>query len=181
MLQTKVAQIYVNSNTAAINAYLSSSGCACTCANCSGCTDCVNCPSLITGNPPLYSTQIAMKIYRKGTEFVCGNAIPTPQQYPNCTNPPNNTNGPCPTPTYPNAPPPPTYFLMYYATNLVGTLVTFNIDSQLTGLCPGQYQGDIFISGNPCGNVRMNVGNSCSVFAPFTTPVGTALGADLQP
>src|ERR1700729_2651677 len=92
MLQNQVSQIYVNSNTAAINAYLSSSGCACTCPNCTGCTDCVNCPNLITGSPPLYSTAIAMKIYRKGTEFVCQNSIPTPQQYPNCANPPNNTN-----------------------------------------------------------------------------------------
>ena len=158
MLQSQVSILTVNSSTAQVGAFL-------TCTNCSGLT----------------IADIVMKVYRKGVAYLCNNNIPTPQQYPNCAQPPNNANGPCPVPYYPNVPPAPTYFLTYPAYSLTGNVVTFFIDSRLTTMCPGRYVGDVFINGLGCGSIEMEVGDDCETLMPYTVPINNSLGGDLQP
>ena len=119
-----------------------------------------------------------MKVYRAGSGYTCGGAFPTPTvYYPNCSAP----YARCPTPYSPNVGPTPTYFVLYNAYSLTGIVVCFFIDTLLTSACSGQYIGDIFVKGNQCGSITMNVGDKCSVFEPFTVSVGGGINNDLQP
>jgi hypothetical protein len=174
MLNSQQKIIGVDTNTGTVCAYLGATGCSCTCASCQGCVDCTSCPGLSVGS-------IVMKMYRKGVNYLCGGSAPTPQSYPNCALPPSPANGPCPTPAAPNVGPPPIYFLTYPAYTLTGQVVCFFIDSQLTGLCSGRYVGDIFVAGNPCGSIEMNVGNQCTVFSPYTVNTGSQSPNTFQP
>jgi len=163
--------VKVNSSTALVCFQLGATGCSCTCSSCQGCTDCTNCPNLTIAD-------IQMKVYRAGSLITCGNPVPVPTTYyPNCTNP----VAPCATPYYPNVGPTPTYFVLYNAYSLTGITACFYIDSLLTGTCSGQYIGDIFVTGKQCGSIVMNVGDTCSVFEPYTVSIGGGLNNDLQP
>lgn len=167
MLNLRRKIIPVSSDTALVCAQLQVTGCSCNCALCNGCTDCTNCPNLQSS----YSTSIVMKVYRKGTEYVCNNSIPAPGQFPNCQ-PPYPPN--CATPYYPNVPPNPTYFVQYNAYSLTGITVCFYVDSLLTGACAGRYVGDIFVNGNKCTTgVEMQVGDTFKVFEPYSVTSGT--------
>lgn len=170
MLNLRQKFVGVDSNTQLICAQLGATGCSCTCPQCQGCTDCTNCPNLTVDD-------ITMKVYRKGVEYVCGGAVPTAQQFPNC-NPPY---APCATPYSPNVGPAPIYFVQYNAYSLTGITVCFYIDSLLTSACFGQYRGDIFVNGNQCGFIDMQVGDNCTVFGPYTVSVGGGIDSDLQP
>lgn len=172
MLQTKVKILTVNSATQLICGLLGATGCSCSCVQCQSCTDCVNCPNLTVND-------IIMKVYRKGTNFVCGSSPPIPQQFPKCTAP--FPYPPCATAYSPNADPPPTYFVQYNAYTLSGITVCFFIDDLLTGVCSGQYVGDVFVKGNYCSSIEINVGDTCNVFSPYTVSVGGGIDNDLQP
>lgn len=170
MLNVRRKIVNVNSNTQLICALLGATGCSCNCPSCQGCTDCTDCPSLTIND-------ITMKIYRKGTNFVCGGSAPTGQQFPKCAPP----YPPCATAFSPNADPPVTYFVQYNAYTLTGITVCFYIDDLLTGACSGRYVGDIFVSGNQCGSIEMGVGDKCTVFEPYTVSTGGGIDTDLQP
>lgn len=59
MLQTREKIPYVTSDTDIVGAFLSLSGCNCTCVSCQGCVDCVYCVNLAVDD-------IVMNVYRKG-------------------------------------------------------------------------------------------------------------------
>jgi hypothetical protein len=171
MLNVRKKFITVDSSTALVCANLGQSGCSCNCSSCQGCTDCTSCPNLTTAD-------IQMKVYRAGSGYTCGGAVPAPTvYYPNCSAP----YAPCPTPYSPNVGPTPTYFVLYPAYTLTGIVVCFFIDTLLTSACAGQYIGDIFVKGNTCGSIVMNVGDSCNVFDAFAVSTGGGINNDLQP
>ncbi len=171
MLNLRRKIVPVSSDTALVCAQLQVTGCSCNCALCNNCTDCTNCPSLTISD-------IVMKVYRKGTEYVCNNNIPAPGQFPNCQAPyPPN----CATAYYPNVPPNPTYFVQYNAYSLTGITVCFYIDSLLTGACSGRYVGDVFIKDNKANGVEMQVGDTFKVFEPYSVSLGGGINDDLQP
>ncbi len=171
MLNVREKIISVHSTTALICTNLGQSGCSCNCSSCQGCTDCTSCPNLTTAD-------IVMKVYRAGSGYTCGGGFPAPTlYYPACDAP----YPPCPTPYAPNVGPTPTYFVMYPAYSLTGIVVCFYIDSLLTGVCSGQYIGDVFVLGNKCGSIVMNVGDTCGVFESYTVSVGGGINNDLQP
>jgi hypothetical protein len=72
----------------------------------------------------------------------------------------------------------------YPAYDLIGNIVYFYIDSNLTSLV-GRYIGKITVTSGmivtSCGQIEMQVGDSCGVFNPFTVTT-TNLGiGDLNP
>lgn len=158
MLSSQVSILTVNSSVAQISMAVS-------CTNCSG----------------LVASDVTMMIYRKGVEYLCNSDVPAAQQYPNCQQPPNNANGPCPTPYSPNVGPNPIYFLTYTCFSLVGNIASFAIDDNLTGMCQGRFVGDVYVNGKQCGSVEMNVGDTCGVFMPQVLIPSPSLGNDLQP
>jgi hypothetical protein len=155
MIQSQKKFLQVNSNTTQIKANL-------TCTDCAGLT----------------VSQISMKLYRKGTNFVCGGSAPSATTvYPNCATP----YPPCANAYSPNADPPVTYFLTYPAYSLVGNVVSFALDQYIYTACPGRYVGDVYINSNLCDSIEFDLADECQFSNQVTVQANNVFGNNLQP